>query len=76
MTKSWLKDVRLILSGGYWTFGVFALFFVVYSLVIVGRAHARSLGENPLRVYNMCGVLTIGVSFFYANSSPLFKHLP
>ena len=50
---------------GYWTFGMFAFFYVVYSLVFIGRSHARALGPNPTRAFNYCGILTLGVWFLY-----------
>ncbi|MCJ1332918.1 ion channel activity [Thelotrema lepadinum] len=50
---------------GYWTFGMFAFFYVFYSLVFIGRSHARALGPEPSRAFNMCGVLTIFVWFLY-----------
>ena len=50
---------------GYWTFGMFAFLYVVYTLVFTGRRYASALGAGPSRVYIMCGVLTIGVWFFY-----------
>ena len=42
-----------------------AFFYVIYSLVFIGRSHARALGPDPARAYNMCGVLTIGIWFLY-----------
>lgn len=50
---------------GYWTFGMFAFFFVAYTLVIDGRSHARALGGSVARTYDICGVLTIFVWFLY-----------
>ena len=50
---------------GYWVFGMFAFFYVVYTLVIDGRKHASVLGGAISRTYMMCGVLTIGVWFLY-----------
>ena len=42
-----------------------AFFYVIYSLVFIGRNHARALGPDPARAFNMCGILTIGVWFLY-----------
>ena len=50
---------------GYWTFGMAAFGYVFYSLVFIGRSHARALGPDPSRTFNMCGVLTIFVWFLY-----------
>jgi bacteriorhodopsin len=50
---------------GYWTFGMFALFFIAWALVFDGRRHAKALGGSVLRTYNICGVLTIGLWFLY-----------
>ncbi len=50
---------------GFWTFGVVAFFYVVYSLVWVGRRSASILGGPVKRTYNICGVLTIFVWFLY-----------
>lgn len=50
---------------GYWTFGMCALFYVVFVLVIEGRRHANLLGGSIKRTYNMCGVLMIGLWFLY-----------
>lgn len=50
---------------GYFAFGCAAFLFVVYTLVIDGRSHARALGGSISRTYNICGVLTIFVWFLY-----------
>ncbi|KAJ0334950.1 hypothetical protein COL922a_010004 [Colletotrichum nupharicola] len=50
---------------GYWVFGMFAFFFVVYSLVFEGRKHAAALGGSIQRTYTNCGVLTIFLWFLY-----------
>lgn len=44
---------------------MFAFFFVVYQLGIVGRSHARALGPAASSTYMKCGVLTLVVWFFY-----------
>jgi len=50
---------------GYWTFGMFAFFFVFYQLVVVGRTHARALGAAPSKTFMRCGVLTLGIWALY-----------
>jgi bacteriorhodopsin len=50
---------------GYWMFGMFAFFYVVYSLVFVGRRHASMLGGQISKTYMTCGVLTIFLWFLY-----------
>lgn len=50
---------------GYWTFGMFAFFFVIYELVFDGRRHATALGGSVQRTFLHCGVLTIFLWFLY-----------
>ncbi|ROV98780.1 hypothetical protein VMCG_06788 [Cytospora schulzeri] len=50
---------------GYWVFGMFAFFFVVYELVFDGRRHANALGGSVQRTFLHCGVLTIFLWFLY-----------
>ncbi|KAK1509267.1 bacteriorhodopsin [Colletotrichum costaricense] len=50
---------------GYWVFGMFAFFYVVYALVIDGRKHAGALGGQVSSTYRNCGVLTIFLWFLY-----------
>lgn len=50
---------------GYWVFGMFAFFFVVYELVIDGRRHANALGGSIKSTFLQCGVLTIFLWFLY-----------
>ena len=50
---------------GFWTFGMVAFFYVVYSLVWNGRRHANALGGSIATTYTMCGVLTIFIWFLY-----------
>ena len=50
---------------GYFVFGCVAFFFVAYTVVFEGRAHARALGNDILKVYTLCGVWTIGLWFLY-----------
>lgn len=44
---------------------MFAFFFVVYQLAIVGVASARALGPNVSSTYMKCGVLTLVIWFMY-----------
>lgn len=50
---------------GYWVFGMFAFFFVVYELVVDARRHANALGGNIKSTFLHCGVLTIFLWFLY-----------
>jgi bacteriorhodopsin len=50
---------------GFFTFGCLAFLFVVYTIVIDGRAHARALGGSVSRTYNIAGVLLIFIWFLY-----------
>ena len=50
---------------GYWTFGMFAFFYVVYALLFIARPHARALGPEPSSVFVRCGVLTLFLWFLY-----------
>jgi len=50
---------------GFWTFGMFAFFFVVYEILIDGRRHANALGGAPKKAYNLAGVWLIGIWFLY-----------
>jgi bacteriorhodopsin len=72
-----LADEAMIVTGlvgaltstsfkwGYWTFGMFAFFYVVYALVVVGRSNANAIGGAVSRTFMMCGVLTIFLWFLY-----------
>lgn len=57
--------IQTTYKWGFWTFGMIAFFYVVYTLLIVGRQSATILGDGPKRTYYSCGVLTIGVWFLY-----------
>ncbi|KAJ1324512.1 hypothetical protein MN608_10578 [Microdochium nivale] len=50
---------------GFWTFGMFAFFFVVYEILIDGRRHANALGGAPKKAFNLAGVWLIGIWFLY-----------
>jgi bacteriorhodopsin len=56
---------RTSYKWGYFTFACLAFLFVVYSIVVDGRRHARALGSPVSRTYDMCGVLTIFIWFLY-----------
>lgn len=57
--------VKSSYKWGYFTFGCVAFFFVAYTVVFEGRAHARSLGNDIAKVYTICGVWTIGLWCLY-----------
>lgn len=46
---------------GYWTFGMFALFYVTWILLMDGRKAVNVLGGPAKKTYYACGVLTIGL---------------
>ena len=50
---------------GYFVFGCFAFFYVVYVVVFEGRSYARGISTDVSRVYTICGVWTIGLWFLY-----------
>ncbi|KAK2054511.1 bacteriorhodopsin [Colletotrichum caudatum] len=50
---------------GYWVFGMFAFFYVIYAIVFDGRRHAAALGGHVSTTYRNCGVLTIFLWFIY-----------
>ena len=50
---------------GYFTFGMLALFGVVWNAVWVVRKHALVLGTEVHRTFLICGVLTIFLWFLY-----------
>ncbi|KAI1324786.1 bacteriorhodopsin [Xylariaceae sp. FL0255] len=50
---------------GFWTIGMFALFFIAYQLLFDGRRHANVLGGAPKRTYWTCGVWLISIWFLY-----------
>jgi len=50
---------------GYFVFAMFALFFIAYELLWVGRIHARHIGPEVSRTYMSCGGLTIFLWFLY-----------
>jgi len=56
---------RTSYKWGFFTFSCAAFLFVLYTLLIDGRSHARALGGSVSRTYNICGVLTIFVWFLY-----------
>lgn len=72
-----LMDEIMVVSGlvgalvkssykwGYFTFGFVAFLFVAYIVAFEGRAHARALGNDILKVYTMCGAWIIFLWFVY-----------
>lgn len=50
---------------GYWVFGMFAFFFVVYELLFDARRHANAIGGTVQTTFRNCGVLTIFLWFLY-----------
>ncbi|OLN93222.1 Protein FDD123-like protein 2 [Colletotrichum chlorophyti] len=56
---------RTSYKWGYWVFGMFAFFYVVYALVFDGRRHANALGGPIKKTFFNCGVLTIFLWFLY-----------
>ena len=50
---------------GFWTFGMFAFFYVVYVLLVDARKGASVLGGAAKKTYYTCGVLLIGIWFLY-----------
>lgn len=50
---------------GYWTFGMVALFYIAYNLIIVGRAHANAIGGAPRKTYFRLGVFLTFLWFIY-----------
>lgn len=57
--------VKSSYKWGYFVFGCVAFFFVAYTVVFEGRAHARALGQDIAKVYTVCGVWTIFLWFLY-----------
>lgn len=57
--------VKSTYKWGFFVFGCVAFFFVAYTVVFEGRAHARALGNDVLKTYTICGVWTIGLWFLY-----------
>jgi bacteriorhodopsin len=50
---------------GYFVFAMFALFFIAYNLLWVGRIHARHIGPEVSRTYITCGAWTMFLWFLY-----------
>lgn len=50
--------VRSSYKWGYWVFGMIALFWILYVLVIEARLHANHLGSDIGRAFLICGSLT------------------
>ena len=61
-----LKFASLIVTQwGYFVFGCFALFGVVWTLTWTARKHAAGLGADVSKAYLICGVLTVFLWFLY-----------
>ncbi|KAI0021162.1 bacteriorhodopsin [Xylariomycetidae sp. FL0641] len=50
---------------GFYTFGMAALLFIAYELLIDGRRHANALGGWPKKTYMMCGCWLVFLWFLY-----------
>ena len=50
---------------GYFVFATFALFFIAYNIVHVGRSHAKALGNDIGKTYTIVGSWTIFLWFIY-----------
>lgn len=50
---------------GYWTFGMLAFFYVVYSLLVHGRRGANAFGGTVKKTYYACGVVLVTIWFLY-----------
>ena len=48
---------------GYFAFGTVAFLFVAWNVVFVARNYAKAHGSDVHRVYLICGVWTISVSY-------------
>lgn len=50
---------------GYFVFAMFALFFVAYNVLFVGRKHAKNISAEVGKTYNICGAWTMFLWFLY-----------
>ncbi|EXJ70231.1 uncharacterized protein A1O5_06299 [Cladophialophora psammophila CBS 110553] len=50
---------------GFFTFGTVALLFVCFALIYEGRAYARTLGQDILRVYTVCSAWVVSLWIVY-----------
>ncbi|KAF2651237.1 family A G protein-coupled receptor-like protein [Lophiostoma macrostomum CBS 122681] len=57
--------VRTRYKWGYFTFGCFALFYIVYVLGFEARRYSKALGQDVNRVFFMCGTLTLFLWILY-----------
>ncbi|ORY67012.1 uncharacterized protein BCR38DRAFT_482641 [Pseudomassariella vexata] len=56
---------RTTYKWGFWAFGTAAFLYVVYNLIWDGRKHANTLGGEPKKTFNMCGIWLIFLWFLY-----------
>jgi len=56
---------RSIYKWGYYAFGCFALFYIMYHLIWESRRNAARLGSDIHRAFLMCGSLTALLWFLY-----------
>lgn len=57
--------VRSRYKWGYFAFGCAAFLWIVYTLAVPARKHAKALGNDIHKVFLSCGVLTLFVWFLY-----------
>lgn len=57
--------VRSSYKWGYFVFGMFALFWVIWVLAFEARLHAGHIGADVGRVFLICGTLTSVLWFLY-----------
>ncbi|KAI1423913.1 bacteriorhodopsin [Xylaria sp. FL1777] len=50
---------------GFWTFGMAALFFIAYEILIDARRHANALGGDPKKTFWICGIWLLLLWFLY-----------
>ncbi|KAI1371857.1 family A G protein-coupled receptor-like protein [Hypoxylon crocopeplum] len=56
---------RTTYKWGFWTFGMAALFFIAYELLVDARRHASRLGGDAKRTFLLCGNFLIFIWFLY-----------
>lgn len=58
-------DTDLGRQWGYFIFGMFAFFWVAWTVTWTARKHANGIGADVGRTYLICGVWTIFLWFLY-----------